>query len=69
MGSLRDRLGKGDNERSPLSRIEVEIDTICDKCFAPGEKVYYNRDEKTLTSVCIHGHVTEIEGNWFWLIQ
>lgn len=55
--------GKGAKKAPALIEIE-NLDTGCDHCFAPADKVYYNIDKKTLLVICGAGHESNIEGNW-----
>ena len=55
--------GKGADEAPDLIEIE-NLDTGCDHCFAPADKVYYNVTKKTLIVICINGHESNLEGNW-----
>lgn len=59
----REFLSGGTDEPVP-NTVEVDIDAICQKCFAPADKVYYNQDNKKLLVVCINGDRIEQEGNW-----
>lgn len=65
-----DFLADGGAEKSaPSNLIEVEIESSCEECFAPADKVYYNKDNKTLDMTCENGHHRVIQGNWSWLIN
>lgn len=55
--------GKGASRAPDLIEIN-NLDTRCDNCFAPADKVYYNKDRKTLLVVCSAGHEFEIPGDW-----
>lgn len=61
-------MGEGAEESAP-NLIEVDVDSSCEECFAPAEKVYYNKDNKTLVMVCENNHTRAIQGNWSWLIN
>jgi hypothetical protein len=54
---------KGADEAPNLIEIK-NMDTGCDHCFAPADKVYYNITRKTLLVICASGHESNIEGNW-----
>lgn len=65
---VRDFLGgKGANKAPNLIEIKI-LDTVCDHCFAPADKVYYNVDKKILLVICIKGHESSREGNWEQLL-
>jgi len=49
--------------------IEMELDSACEKCFAPADKVYYNKVNKTLIVICPNGHESILTGNWGWLVD
>lgn len=55
--------GKGASKAPDLIEIK-NLDTLCDNCFAPADKVYYNVSKKTLLVICSNGHETNVEGNW-----
>lgn len=55
--------GKGVGKTPTLIEIE-NVDTGCEHCFAPADKVYYNKDKRTLLVICTNGHESNIEGNW-----
>lgn len=59
--------GLGANKAPNLIELE-NIDTGCDYCFAPADKVYYNINKKTLLVICSNGHESNIEGNWAQLL-
>lgn len=59
--------GKGANKAPDLIEIK-NLDTRCDYCFAPADKVYYNGSKKTLLVICTAGHESNIEGNWEQLL-
>ena len=59
----REFLGAGAADAPDLVEIN-NVDTRCDYCFAPADKVYYNINKKTLLVICIKGHESNIEGNW-----
>lgn len=61
--------GRKDVEKSASALIEVEVDTMCDQCFAPATKVYYNTKSKKLLVVCADDHECTIDGNWEWLVN
>lgn len=64
----RDFLGRKGASMAP-DLIEINnLDTMCDHCFAPADKVYYNRSRKTLLVICTSGHESNIEGNWEQLL-
>jgi len=60
--------GKGAPKKAP-DLIEVDIDSACEKCFAPADKVYYNKVNKTLIVICPSEHETILQGNWGWIIN
>lgn len=55
--------GKGADKAPDLVEIE-NLDTGCDHCFAPANKVYYNVNKKTLLVICMNGHESNVEGEW-----
>lgn len=55
--------GKGADPAPSLIEIE-NLDTRCDHCFAPADKVYYNINKKTLLVKCGNGHESNVEGEW-----
>jgi len=59
--------GKGADKALDLIEIN-NLDTGCDHCFAPANKVYYNVNKKTLLVICASGHESNIEGNWEQLL-
>jgi hypothetical protein len=59
--------GKGAQKAPDLIEIK-NLDTNCDHCFAPAEKVYYNVNKKTLLVVCANNHESNIQGNWEQLL-
>lgn len=64
----RDFLGGEGAEKAP-DLIEIKnLDTGCSYCFAPADKVYYNKSKKTLLVICDNGHESNIEGNWEQLL-
>lgn len=61
--------GRKGAEQSAPALIEVNVDTVCDNCFAPAKKVYYNGKSKTLLVVCAEGHDSTINGDWSWIVN
>lgn len=59
--------GSGGVEKSTPHLIEVEIDTNCEECFAPADKVYYNKENKRLIVICENNHERSVQGNWSWI--
>lgn len=55
--------GKGASKAPDLVEIQ-NVDTGCEYCFAPADKVYYNNSKRTLLVICTNGHESNIEGNW-----
>lgn len=59
-----------DAPKKASALIEINgLDTQCEKCFAPADKVYYNSVDKTLIVNCVNEHETILQGNWSWLVN
>lgn len=59
MDSINDMLGSAQPKRPEGEPIDLDI--VCEHCFWPCEKVFYNREKKLLTAICPNEHVMRSE--------